>query len=319
MNTWIEPGYLEDLSSIYREKNLFELMPEVITDKLRYRGGIYAIPINIHRENVLWYNVSVFERYEISPPQTHEELMAVMEKLAARGVTPLALGDRNEWPASHLFESIMVANLGEEKYRGLWDGTSEWDSPQMESALEQFLHVMEYVNSDHGALTWDEAVQYMVDGKCAMTVMGDFAEGYLTATGLTPGEDFGWVPFPETSGVFVMNSDTFALPKGAVHQQNAWEWIELIGSQKGQDAFNPKKGSIPARRDCRRKVENYDAYQKSAIRAFRENEIVNSFTHSSVATDPWRNELNRIVEIFMAEKDVSRALRLLAEAGKEHL
>jgi len=319
MKLWIKPGYLEDISFIYEQHNLLNLFPPEIVEKLSYRGGIFAIPVNIHRENVLWYNKALFEQYGIAPPRSTEDLHAVLEQLAAHGITPLAVGDSNHWPALHLFESILVAQLSPEEYRGLWNGESEWDTQKMGAVLRQFKDVFHYVNSDHAALTWDEAVQYMIDGKCAMTVMGDFAEGYLKTKGLRPNEEFGWVPFPGSEDKFVMNSDTFAIPKGAVHRENAIKWLEIAASKAGQDAFNPKKGSIPARRDSRNDIERYDAYQQSSIRAFREQQILGSVTHGTVAPDAWRNELYRIIDSFIVDKNIPLAQEKLQTTAQKYV
>ena len=319
MSRWIKPGFLEDISFIYERHDLFSQFPEVLTRKLSYRGGIYAIPINIHRENVLWYNIRIFERYDIDPPTTATELLHTVETLANIGITPLAVGDKNHWPALHLFESILVSQLEPSEYKGLWNGTTSWRSAPIKASLLQFRYLFDYVNSDHAALTWDEGVQYMVDGKCAMTVMGDFAEGYLKVKGLKPNEEYGWVPFPGSEHVFVMNSDTFAIPKGAVHRENAIKWLELIGSKKAQDAFNPKKGSIPARRDSRQNIDNYNSYQQSAARAFREQEIVGSVTHGTIAPDQWRNELYRIIDTFIVDKNVEKAMNELQFTSNEFI
>ncbi len=317
MSRWIKPGYLEDISFLYERHDLFSQLPQVLIQKLSYRGGIYAIPINIHRENVLWYNTAIFERYNIAPPDSTKELFDVVKKLASLGITPLAVGDKNHWPALHLFESILVSQLEPEEYRGLWDGSTSWDADGIKTALNQFSQLFEYVNTDHGALTWDEAVQYMIDGKCAMTVMGDFAEGYLKVKGLEPNSEFGWAAFPGSQHVFVMNSDTFAIPKGAVHRENAIKWLELVGSKEGQDAFNPKKGSIPARRDSRQEKERYNAYQQSAIEAFQKKTLVGSVTHGTIAPDQWRNELYHIIDTFIVSKDTSRAIEELQAVSRD--
>ncbi len=46
-----------------------------------------------------------------------------------------------------------------------------------------------------------------------------------------------------------MLSDSFGLPKNAPNRENVIKWLTLCASQEGQDAFNPIKGSIPARID----------------------------------------------------------------------
>jgi glucose/mannose transport system substrate-binding protein len=47
----------------------------------------------------------------------------------------------------------------------------------------------------------------------------------------------------------MMLSDSFGLPLGAPNRDAAVAWLTVCGSKEGQDAFNPLKGSIPARTD----------------------------------------------------------------------
>ena len=63
-------------------------------------------------------------------------------------------------------------------------------------ALGHFAALLRFVRTDHAALFWDAAVQTPISGKCAMTVMGDWAEGYPKARGLTPRKKLGWARFP---------------------------------------------------------------------------------------------------------------------------
>jgi glucose/mannose transport system substrate-binding protein len=131
--------------------------------------------------------------------------------------------------------------------------------------------MMEFVNDDHAALSWDQAAQLVADGDAAMTIMGDWAQGYFTSIGLKVNEDYGWAPSPGTGGAFMMLSDSFGLPQGAPNRDNAVAWLTVAGSQEGQDAFNPLKGSIPARTDGDRTL--YDAYLQAAMDDFASNEI----------------------------------------------
>jgi glucose/mannose transport system substrate-binding protein len=90
--------------------------------------------------------------------------------------------------------------MGPARYKDLWTGGTAWDGREVRSALARFAALMRYVNTDHAALSWDGAVQYAIDGKCATTIMGDWAEGYFKAKGLVPGVDFGWAAAPGTQG-----------------------------------------------------------------------------------------------------------------------
>lgn len=66
----------------------------------------------------------------------------------------------------------------------------------MTTALESFARMLDYVNADHAALSWDQAAQLVADGDAAMTIMGDWANGYFTSIDLKPNVDYGYAPSP---------------------------------------------------------------------------------------------------------------------------
>ena len=109
-------------------------------------------------------------------------------------------------------------------------------------------------------------MQQVLDGKAAMTIMGDWAHGFALSKGKKVNVDYGWAPSPGTEGSFIWLSDSFGLAKGAPDAEQAKAWLAICGSKDGQDAFNPKKGSIPARTDA--DVSKYDDYLKAAIKDF---------------------------------------------------
>jgi glucose/mannose transport system substrate-binding protein len=91
-----------------------------------------------------------------------------------------------------------------------------------------------------------------------MFVMGDWAKGYFEggkdATGASrsawkPGVDFGVVPGLGSAGYYTFNSAVFGMPSGAQHPNAAAAFLTAVGSKAGQQAFNPVKGSVPARTD----------------------------------------------------------------------
>ena len=73
---------------------------------------------------------------------------------------------------------------------------------------------------------------------------------------------------------------------------------------EGQDAFNPLKGSIPARVDA--DVSKYDEYGKSAMKAFKESKLAPSLAHGSAAEEGFVTKANQAVNIFVTQKDSSR-------------
>jgi glucose/mannose transport system substrate-binding protein len=317
IETWAKRGLLEPVTSIYIENNWMNSFSPDVIKQISYDGEIYAIPLNIHRGNVIWYNSNIFTKLNIEIPKTFEDFILVMELLAEHGITPLALGDKNTWPSIRLLENLLIQSFGAEGYERLWNDPGSWDRISLEKVLENFMTILDYTNSDHSALTWDESVQYVIDGKCAMITIGDFAEGYFRASGSRLDQDFGWFPFPGTDGVFSMFCDSFALPRYAQHRSNAIDWLQLLGTKEAQDVFNPIKGSISPRLDSDTRF--YDEYLKAAYKSFLSDNIVNSFVHGAAITAVWEKEITEITEDFIIDRDISKALKLLQFAADQHI
>jgi len=312
IDSWVKADKMQPVTQIFKDNGWMDKYPKGVIDILSYNGEIWSVPVNIHRSNVLWYNTKVFTDNGIQPPETLDQFFAAADKLKAAGVTPLALGDNGIWTVTHLFESVLLGTMGPEKYLGLWKGTTDWNGAEVKAALENLAKMLGYVNEDHAALSWDQAAQLVADGNAAMTVMGDWAEGYFKAAKLTPGKEFGYVPSPGTKGSFIMLSDSFGLPKGVKDPVNATNWLIVCGSKEGQDAFNPLKGSIPARTDGDRAL--YDVYLQSAMDDFNSNAIVPSLAHGAAAAEGWVTAAHDTMTLFVANKDVAAAQTALAKA-----
>jgi glucose/mannose transport system substrate-binding protein len=313
IDSWVVAGKMEPITFIFKDNGWLGSFPKGLIDIISYKGDIYSVPVNIHRSNVLWYNKKVFAANHLSPPRTIAEFLEVADKLARHGVTPLALGDSGIWASVHLLESVLLGTLGPEQYKGLWTGSRPWSGPLVRTALTTFASLLSYVNTDHAALSWDAAVQYVIDGKCAMTVMGDWAEGYFKAKGLTPNKEFGWIPSPGTGGSFMALSDSFGLPRGAPDRDAAVKWLTVAASRAGQDAFNPKKGSIPSRTDGDRSL--YDEYQKAAMDSYQSDTIVGSVTHGAAAAEGWLALIQDAISTFVSDLNVDEAVASLSMAA----
>jgi glucose/mannose transport system substrate-binding protein len=312
IDSWVKAGKMEPLTQLFKDNGLDKAFPQGVIDILSYNGDIWSVPANIHRSNVLWYNKAVFSDNGLTAPKTFDEFFAAADALKAKGITPLALGDNGIWAATNLFEAVLAGTLGAEKYKGLWTGTTDWKGADVTQALNNMAKMLGYVNTDHAALTWDQAAQLVVDGKAATTIMGDWAEGYFKSVNLTPDKEFGWMPAPGNDNLFIMLSDSFGLPKGAKDPVNAKNWLALVGSKEGQDAFNPKKGSIPARTDPDRSL--YDVYLQYSMDQFKSNEILPSLAHGAAASEGWVTAVNDAMTLFVTNLDVAAMQTALATA-----
>src|SRR5206468_10291274 len=145
--------------------------------------------------------------------------------------------------------------------------------------------------------------------------MGDWAAGEFRKANLKEREDFGWVNHPGTNGSFVVIADGFTLAKGAPHKEAAVAWLKSIGSKEAQEAFNPLKGSIPARTDVDR--SKFDGYHQWSMDSFSRDRMVPSCVHGEAAPAAFQQALNDAVTAFISDKNIDNFANTLVQAAKE--
>lgn len=317
LQDYIEAGYLSPLDDFFTEQGLHEALPDQLVEQITYDGSVYSVPVNIHRSNVMWYNPSVLEEAGVdAPPQTPEDLVAALETVAEEtDAIPMAVGA--QWTVDHLLESVLLGSLGTDAYNALWEPGADWDTPEVTEALTTFERIMEHTQEESAAEDWQEAARRVADGEAAFNIMGDWAAGYFDELGAVAGEDYDWAASPGTEGTYMWLSDSFTLPVGAPNEEAALTWLELVGSQEGQDIFNPLKGSIPAREDA--DPANYadSPYLESALAEWQAGpQLAGSFWHGVTVGNRWKNDVDTAVGLYLGDGDLEALQDALVTAAR---
>jgi glucose/mannose transport system substrate-binding protein len=216
-----------------------------------------------------------------------------------------------------VFETILIGELGADGFSGLWDGKTKWDDPKVSDALNELKTVYGYVNSDHKSLSWDQANQLVIDGKAAMTIMGDWANGDYVAKKFT---DYGWAAAPGNDGLYQALADSFPLPSKAPHPDAVKKLLTYMASAEAQDLFNPYKGSIPARIDAGNPPADamqYNDYQKSALAAWKTDTVIPSMEHGAAASPAFKTAIETALTTFQTSGDVAATVAALVQAAKD--
>ncbi len=315
IGTWVKAERMEDLTFLFKQQGWMDVFPEGLIKNIGTDKGIWSVPVNIHRSNVMWFIPANLKKWGVDAPKTWDEFFAVAPKLQEKGIVPLALAQN--WTANHLWESVALAAVGPEKYDALWSGKLAFDSADGQKIWELFGKILKYTNTDASSLSWQQATDMVVDGRAAFNVMGDWAAGYMNVTKkLAPESGFGWLPSPGTDGKFIFLADSFCLPKGAPERDNVIAWLTLLGSLEGSDTFNPLKGSISARKDS--DLSKYNVYGQSAAADFRKDTIVSSLAHGAAANEGFMNDFASVMELFMKSKNPSTAAKAAQQIARKN-
>jgi glucose/mannose transport system substrate-binding protein len=318
LGQYVDPGYCEPITDLYKSDGWDNAFPkELVANLMTKDRQIYSVLAGIHRGNVLWFNAKLLEKngIKVGAEMTFDEFFADCDKLKEAGIAPLGVGDSGIWASAQLFENTLLGVLGPKDWNNLFSGAMQWDDLRVKGAMRIFAKMQNYINPDHSSLSWDQAIQQLIEGKVAFNSMGDWADGEFLKAKLKEREDFGWVSHPGTSGAFIIVADGFTLAKGAPHREAALAWLKSIGSKEAQEAFNPLKGSIPARTDIDR--SKFDGYHQWSMDSFAKDKLVASCVQGESAPAAFQQALNDAVTTFVVDKDVDNFANALVQAAKE--
>ncbi len=310
---YVDAGYCEPITDLYESEGWTPVVPAGLVEQVTKDGQQYAVAVGVHRGNGFWYNKQVLADagVEVGDTLTIDQFMQAAETLKGKGVTPLALGSKDAFVAAQTFENTLLGVVGPENYNKLFAGELAWDDASVKEAMRITGQMFDMINPDHSALTWDGAVDLVIQGKAAFNSMGDWAYGEFVAKNVV--DNIGWVSHPGTAGSFVLVVDCFTLAKGAPNPENARNWLRVIGTKEAQEAFNPLKGSIPARTDIDK--TKFSAYHQWSINSFASDVLVASVAHGEAASTHVKQALYDAAASFLIEKDVDTFAATLVDAA----
>lgn len=253
LNTYLESDVLVDIGDSVWDQDMEDAYLEGVKSMSRPDGEYVAVPLNIHRLNNLFYNVSVVESAGIDPASlaTPQDLLDAMETIAAEtDAVPMAHQTQSAWSTVQLWENVLIGRAGVDTYNDILAGNVSANEQAVRDALQTVADYREFFNEDAGSVAWDEANSHVIQGNAAFMHQGDWAAGqYKSAEGFAFGDDWDNVAFPGTEGVYHVVTDSFVMPVSNPSPEATEKWLSYCGSVDGQERFNPIKGSIPPRTD----------------------------------------------------------------------
>ena len=91
---WAAEGALANLNDLAAAEGWDAVVPAALQRFSKYDGAWVAAPVNVHSTNWVWANKAVLDANGIAVPETWDDFVAAVEKLAAAGVpsSSVALG-----------------------------------------------------------------------------------------------------------------------------------------------------------------------------------------------------------------------------------
>ena len=204
-DVWADAGYNETLAST--------------APSMTINGKKWGVPYTYYQWGI-YYRKDIFAKMGIEAPKDWAQLIAACAKLKEGGVTPITIGTKFLWTAAGVFDYLNLRTNGYDVHNDLTAGKIKYTDPRIQAVFDKWEELVRpgYFINNHAAMSWQEALAPMVQGKAAMYVMGNFAVAPLRKAGLTD-DQLGFMQFPEiTPGLPKAEeapTDTFHIPAKA--------------------------------------------------------------------------------------------------------
>ena len=139
-------------------------------------GQVNGIPFSNNGSGII-YNVDIFDKAGVQPPETWKDLISICDELKAKNIDPFLWGFKDQWTGAPMFSSISGDYLT--------DGVAAWYQQRTKNevtfsgdlmpVLEKMKQIASYGNSNKYELGYNDANQGFSKGQSAMYVHGTYA------------------------------------------------------------------------------------------------------------------------------------------------
>ncbi|MGO6787580.1 ABC transporter substrate-binding protein [Rhizobium ruizarguesonis] len=206
-----------------------------------YDGKKYFVPTMIS-SSVVWYRPDIFKQSGLKVPTTLEALESEAAKLAANGIAPFILSNKEKWEAQFYWTQVVVAQNGPKIYNDLVVGNAKWTDTPFVAAWQKLADWSDagYYYGSPNSIGYAESTIPWANGKAAMNVQGNWYPSTLAGADPASVENIDYFPFPTTSGeqntleVWPENTLMINAKSDKEHQDAAAAFIDYYVSVESQ-------------------------------------------------------------------------------------
>jgi alpha-glucoside transport system substrate-binding protein len=163
----------------------------------------FAAPLGANLKSLVWYSPKYFKQYGYTVPETWDDMIALMDKMAADGHKPVCAGiesgDATGWPATDWMEEVMLRKYGPDVYDQWIAHTIPFNDPKVADVLKTVGSILKnpkYVNAGIGDVksiattAFQDGGKPIEKGKCMLHFQANFfAANWSKGTTVSPTGD----------------------------------------------------------------------------------------------------------------------------------
>lgn len=238
-------------------------------------GKKYFVP-NYNYPWAVFYKKSVWAAKGYEEPATFDDLVALCKQMKADGITPIAFGDSDGWPAMGTFDYLNLRTNGYDFHVDLMAHKESWDSDKVKAVFDNWNQIRPFYDTGALGRTWQDAALTVVQEKAGMYVLGSFVSQQFDNA-----DDYDFFLFPEIDSEWGQDSieapiDGFMLSKKGGSNDTAKALLKYLGTGAAEDLYQAKDPSNVAA-NAQASTSAYSALQKKSAKVISEAKSITQF------------------------------------------
>ena len=291
-----------------------------------YQDKVWAMPVSV-LPGGLFFSKDLFDAAGITAaPATITDLQADVEKLKATGVSPIALGAKDAWPAAHWFYWFALRECAPATMEKTAD-SKDFSDPCWLKAAQDLQSFSETKPFNDGFLTTSaqqgaaSSAGLIANHKAGMELMGAWDPGVIAS--LTPDQkplaDLSWYPFPEVPGG---KGETGSIMGGvdgyscsAKAPKECADFLNYLATTPVQEAYYKAFNAPPVNADAQKAVT--EPYLQDILKSYNAAPFVSQWLDTVLGQNVG-NALNvAVVDMLAGKSDPKQLIQAANDAAKK--
>ena len=210
----------------------------VASAKGKEDGKVYSVPL-ARQTTVMYYNQGLFEKNGIAVPTTWDQFIAANDKLLDAGVTPIAVGAKDDWTLPIVHEVLAAPRFGGKAFQeAVATGAKDFTDPDWVGSVKVVADLQKYMPKNVTGVAVTDAQTLFTAEKAAMIPGGSFDLAVLQKA--NPALEIGVLQVPPPPGSPSGSEATtagwadgnFAVSARSKHPEEATELVKWMATKE---------------------------------------------------------------------------------------
>ena len=231
---FVDAGKILALDDYLNDGTKDKMLTGALTN-ITYNGKVYGLTYN-QQAGALYVNNDLFTQNKVEIPKTFDDLLAAVKTFQSKGLVPMAVGEKDQWPGMWYYDMIALREAGAQTTLDALNKKASYDQDAFVKAAEKLENLVDAgaFAPDALSVTRDESVAQFTQGKIPMYFGGNFDAQLIDESleGKVSAVKFPLISDGKGAGTEYLGggADALCVSSGTKHPDQAVEAVKFLAA-----------------------------------------------------------------------------------------